>query len=162
MITLECDELDIHITMKNPGEQASQALAINLLKAIEGDAETQYAFGELCWSHCQNYHEAVRWFRYAANQGHPIAQVNLAEACFDGKGVEQDLQAAFHYTLESAKNGFPQGMFNAGKCYENGWGTKRNLDEAIKWYDKAAEEGIAEAAALRDVLSQLTNASLKK
>ena len=67
-----CTDLGIHISMNDPGDEAAQAIALNLVKAISGDAKTQFAFGELCWGtggHCQDYHEAVRWYRYAANQG---------------------------------------------------------------------------------------------
>lgn len=155
MREIVCTDLGIHISMKDPGDQAAQAIAVNLIKAIMGDAKTQFSFGELCWGtggRCQDYHEAVRWYRYAANQGYANAQVNLAEAYFDGKGVEQNLQSAFYYTLEAAKNGLPLGMLNAAKCYANGWGTARNIDEAVKWCDQAAAAGIAEAASLRDSL----------
>lgn len=150
-----CTDLGIHISMNDPGDEAAQAIALNLVKAISGDAKTQFAFGELCWGtggHCQDYHEAVRWYRYAANQGDANAQLNLAEAYFDGKGVEQDEQAAFYYTMKAAENGSPLGMLNAAKCYAFGWGTERNRDEAVKWCDQAAAAGLAEASALRDSL----------
>ena len=158
MITLNCDELGIHLTMKDPGEQAAQAIAINLFNAIGGDARTQFSFGELCWGsggYCQaDYHEAVRWYRYAANQGHADAMVNLAEAYSEGKGVEQNINRAFNYSLQAANHNHPLGMLNAGKCYENGWGTEKNVDEALNWYTKAADLGIAEAAYLKEALSR--------
>jgi hypothetical protein len=39
--------------------------------------------------------EAVKWYRMAAEQGHPHAQVNLAIAYDKGKGVPRDELRAF-------------------------------------------------------------------
>ncbi|MBR6707562.1 MAG: sel1 repeat family protein [Clostridia bacterium] len=152
---LECDDLDIHITLKDPGEEQMKAIAVNTIRAIGGDKQLQFLVGELCWGTgglCQNYREAVRWYRYAANQGHTTAMVNLAEAYFYGKGVEKDAQAAFAFTLRAAEGNDPLGMLNAGKCLENGWGTEKNAAEAAKWYARAANAGNREAAARRDAL----------
>ena len=153
--TLDCDGLDIHITLKDPGDEQMHAIVINTIMAIKGDKQTQYLIGELCWGSgglCQDYREAVRWYRYAANQGHTTAMVNLAEAYFYGKGVEKDVKTAFEHTLRAAKKNDPLGMLNVGRCLENGWGTEKNIPEAIQWYDKAANAGNREAAARRDAL----------
>jgi len=37
--------------------------------------------------------------------------------------------------------GSRNGMANVGECYEHGTGVKRNKQEAIKWYQKAAKQG---------------------
>ena len=39
----------------------------------------------------QDYAEAFRWFRKAAEQGHAEAQYNLGEMYHIGQGVRQDL-----------------------------------------------------------------------
>ena len=36
-------------------------------------------------------------------------------------------------------------MYQIGECFHNGWGTKRDDSEAVKWYRKAAEQGFAAA-----------------
>ena len=43
--------------------------------------------------------------------------------------------------MKSAELGSDYGIANVGKCYENGIGVKRNKQEAIKWYRKAAGQG---------------------
>tara|TARA_Y100001934_G_scaffold222581_1_gene265741 strand:+ start:356 stop:1399 length:1044 start_codon:yes stop_codon:yes gene_type:complete len=41
--------------------------------------------------------------------------------------------------------GHPAAQFNLGALYEEGNGTKQNMDEAAKWYRKAAEAGFTQA-----------------
>jgi TPR repeat protein len=38
----------------------------------------------------QDYKEAVRWYKFAAQQGEPLAQYNLGVRHYEGKGVLQD------------------------------------------------------------------------
>lgn len=40
----------------------------------------------------RNYTEALKWFRYAAEQGHATAQYNLGAMYFEGKGTPKDLK----------------------------------------------------------------------
>src|SRR6266496_1792319 len=59
----------------------------------KGDAQAQFELGEANWSGnfgvTRNYMEAVKWYRKAAEQGHPIAQNNLG-VCYDrGEGVSK-------------------------------------------------------------------------
>ena len=47
----------------------------------------------------------------------------------------------FQALLTRAADGDPQAMFQAGRLYETGQGTPRNLSLALDWYRKAAEAG---------------------
>ena len=52
----------------------------------------------------RNYTEAARWFRLAADQGNPGAQVKLALLYEAGKGVPQDnVQAHMWFNLAGAQ-----------------------------------------------------------
>ena len=53
----------------------------------------------------QDYEEAVRWYRDAAEAGNAIAQYNLGQCYFGGTGVERDLDFARDWLEKSAKNG---------------------------------------------------------
>jgi hypothetical protein len=46
---------------------------------------------------------------------------------------------------KAAEQGYADGQFNLGWCYENGRGVPRDLDEARRWYRKAAAQGHADA-----------------
>ena len=53
----------------------------------------------------QDYAEAVRWYRKAAEQGHSDAQFSLGSAYAEGKGVPQDyVLAHMHYNLATSNS----------------------------------------------------------
>src|SRR5262249_27764317 len=43
----------------------------------------------------QDFGEAAKWYRLAAEQGNPTAQSNLASMYFSGQGVKQDYVQAY-------------------------------------------------------------------
>jgi hypothetical protein len=54
----------------------------------------------------QDYAEAVKWYRKAAEQGHAHAQNNLGAMYHKGQGVHQDyIQAYMWYNLSAAQVG---------------------------------------------------------
>ena len=53
----------------------------------------------------QNYEEAAKWFRKAAEQGHAIAQYNLGELFYLGRGVPQNDQKAREWWQKAAEQG---------------------------------------------------------
>ena len=53
----------------------------------------------------QDYAEAVKWYRKAAEQGHAVAQYNLGW-CYDkGKGVAQNQSEAIKWYRKAADQG---------------------------------------------------------
>ena len=62
-----------------------------------------YSFG---WGVLQDYKEAVKWYRLAAEQGHVTGQFNLASMYDNGQGVLQDyVRAHMWYNLASSAGG---------------------------------------------------------
>ena len=93
----------------------------------------------------QNYTEAVRWTRKAAEQGDVIAQKNLGVFYDRGDGVPQNYAEAVKWYQKAAEQGNAGAQYNLGVCYEEGQGVPQNYNEAVKWYRMAAERGLAEA-----------------
>lgn len=54
------------------------------------------------------------------------------------KTVDEKTFAMFK---ESAEAGHPFSCFNLGRCYENGAGVEKDLEQAYEWYRKAASSG---------------------
>jgi hypothetical protein len=72
----------------------------------------------------QDYAEAVKWYRKAAEQGNAKAVKSYRKA---------------------AEQGNAEAQFNLGLMYDKRQGVPQNYAEAVKWYRKAAEQGFAEA-----------------
>ena len=78
--------------------------------------------------------------------GNPNAQVALGKFYFDGVGgVKKDYKKAFKLFKASAEGNNPLGMYNVAICYDGGFGTEQSDEEALLWYNRAAEERVPEA-----------------
>lgn len=94
----------------------------------------------------QDYHEAVRWYKMAADQGYAAAQYNLGVCYYKGEGVPQNPFEAVKWYLKAAEQGDTLAQYNLGSAYENGDGAAKDSAEAFKWWREAAEHGFAKAA----------------
>jgi len=93
----------------------------------------------------QNYAEALKWYREAAEQGNAKAQYNLGMMYHAGQGVPQDSAEAARWYRKAAEQGNASAQFNLGLMYEKRQGVPQNFVEAVNWYRKAAEQGNPEA-----------------
>ena len=93
----------------------------------------------------QNYGEAARLFRLAAEQGHAGAQNNLGYLYHNGWGVPKDVSQAAMWYKRSADQGNAWGQSNYGTCLEFGWGVRKDVAAAIEMYRRAAVQGHASA-----------------
>jgi tetratricopeptide (TPR) repeat protein len=91
----------------------------------------------------ENYAEAVKWYRKAAEQGNAVAQNNMGWCYANGIGVDQDYAEAAKWYRKAAEQGEAAAQSNLGWCYENGKGVAQDYAEAVKWYRLAAEQGNA-------------------
>ena len=92
----------------------------------------------------QEFGEAAKWLREAAEHGDPAAQFNLGMLYETGQGVPQNYAEAVKWYREgSASSGYPAAQFNLGVFYETGQVVPQNFEEAVKWYRAAAEQECA-------------------
>ena len=81
-------------------------------EATQGHAEAQfnlgvmYTFGE---GVRQNYAEAFKWYKLAAEQGNASAQFNLGLMYNEGEGVRQNYSEAKEWFGKSCDNGSQEG-----------------------------------------------------
>ena len=75
----------------------------------------------------QDYREAVRWYRMAADQGDADAQFNLGVMYDNGRGVPQDYAEAVRWYRKAADQGYADAQFNLGVMYYNGRGRPAGL-----------------------------------
>ena len=116
--------------------------------ARQGNAEAQlylgviYAIGQ---GVPQDYREAVKWYRLAADQGLADAQFSLGVTYHTGKGVPQDYREAVKWYRLAADQGLADAQFSLGVTYHTGKGVPQDYREAVKWYRLAADQGHASA-----------------
>lgn len=61
---------------------------------------------------------------------------------------------AVEFFMKAAEGGHAKAQFYLGLCYEKGWGVSQDFQQARYWYQKAAEQGFAEARKNLDNLNK--------
>ena len=93
----------------------------------------------------QNYAEAVKWYRKAADKGLAVAQFNLGICYTYDIGVDKNYAEAVKWYRKAANQGLAIAQFYLGYYLNIGQGVTQNYVEAVKWYQKAAGQGLADA-----------------
>ena len=129
-------------------------------------AEQGYAIAQKHLGDCYYFGEGVEededkaayWYKKAAEQGNEDAKKNLKKYFSNNvskKDIEEseyllnknsedigENESSLNQNLEDADADM---QFNIGNCYYFGDGVEENLEKAVYWYSKAAEQGNAEA-----------------
>jgi len=117
------------------------------VKAMLGSAEAQFNLGNKYddgQGVPQDFAEAVKWYRMAADQGYAGAQVMLGflGVMYEkGQGVPQDDAEAVKRGRKAAEQGDAGAQNNLGVMYFQGQGVPQDYAKAVKWYRKAAAQG---------------------
>ncbi|MBR2084052.1 MAG: sel1 repeat family protein, partial [Muribaculaceae bacterium] len=57
-----------------------------------------------------------------------------------------------NWFYQAAAKGHAEAQYRLADCYHHGYGVKKNKQEAINWYQKAANQGYAKAvSSLREL-----------
>ncbi len=129
------------------GYYVYQADKVSFLRsnAEAGDPDAQYRLGQLYLSGgvsiLQDFEEAAKWYRKAADQGHPRGQSSLGVLYGYGWGVPQDLAESAKWWRKAAEQGDSNAQDRLGEKYYKGEGVPKDYVEAMKWYRKAAYQG---------------------
>jgi hypothetical protein len=86
----------------------------------------------------QDYKEAAKWYRKAAEHGHAVAQNNLGAMYEHGEGVPQDYKEAAKWYRKAAEQGHAVAQNNLGEMYEHGRGVPQDKVIAYALYNLAA------------------------
>jgi TPR repeat protein len=105
-----------------------------------------------------DYLEAARNYRLAAEQGFPKAQSNLGALYADGEGVTRDYVEAVKWRRLAAAQGDALAQYNLGSAYLGAKGVTQNPVAALMWFDMAAENGYAPGAKMRALVSGFLDA----
>lgn len=86
----------------------------------------------------QDYMEAMKWLRSAADMNNEMAQFKIGEMYEKGLGVKQDYSEAANW-YGKAQARYIRASYNLAVLYEKGLGVKQDDDEAFNYYLKAAQ-----------------------
>lgn len=59
--------------------------------------------------------------------------------------LQAEPQVEIEALQQSARGGDAYAQLNLGAAYDNGIGVERDIDQALHWYQKSAEQGVPEA-----------------
>jgi TPR repeat protein len=119
-----------------PEEEKAQWLN----KAIELNDKNALFYVAERYSSINSKDVALEYYIKAAKQGHPQAQLKLVEL------TSNDDAASFEWLLAAAQQvEDAEAFFKVGRCYHDGKGCAKDIDESVIWYRKAANLGHARA-----------------
>lgn len=130
-----------------------------LLKLAEkNDADAQYELAEAYRTGtdvAENFSEALRWYRAAAELGLADAQNNLGAMFLAGMGTDKNPAEAALWYQKAAAQEQVHAQFNLGMLYLLGNGVEQSDEDAAHWLHAAAEQGDLEAICQLGTLYQL-------
>ena len=130
------------------GRIVSSAVTCGLLASLwaceaRGNAEAQNDVGFSYYTGqgvSQDYAEAVRWYRLAADQGLAEAQYNLGLMYDLGQGVPRDNAEAARWYRLAADQGDAEAQKNLGLMYHLGQGVPQDRVAGHMWLSLAAAQ----------------------
>ena len=111
--------------------------------AKDGYAQSQYALGKY-YSDKKDDEMAIPWLQKAVEQDHIEAKA-LYAACLIN--IDKFPEKAYNLMHEAATANFSEAQYAMGYFYDVGLLVRKNRDQAIVWYKKAAENGEEDAKA---------------
>ena len=111
----------------------------------------------------QDYKEAEKWWRLAAEQGYASAQNNLGWMYSKGKGVLQDHKEAIKWWRLAAEQGNNKAQISLSAMYFAGDGVIKDIVIAHMWANIAGSEGHKYAKSFRELLvKEMTASQIEK
>lgn len=139
----DIENATLALDLASAGKYADAIAAIRR-PALDGYRSAQSAVGTLYYRGMgvpQDFKEAVRWWRLAADQGDPPAQFGLARALSAGLGTEKDIATSNRLMELSAKAGFAPAMYELGASLYYGNGGEPARSVGWHWLERAASRG---------------------
>jgi len=127
-----------------PSNNFENTIKICTPLAQSGDVWSQEILGGMYYK-TENYKEAFKWTKKAAEQGFAPAQLKLGLLYETGKGTLPNYKEAIKWYKKSAVQGNIDAQNNMGLMYEMGMGVLQNYQVSASWYKKASDSGSATA-----------------
>lgn len=131
----------------SPDQLRAEAAVRKAAKA--GNAEAQFRLGVMYGNGDGvglDYEQARAWFEKAIVQGHENATITLAWMYANGTGVGVNEERARELYLHAARKGSAKAQYVVATMYRFAqYGLKKDMEQAVQWYVKAADQGMPTA-----------------
>lgn len=140
-----------HILMNGLAGPAQKDEAVDwyMKAAGSGNDDAMVALGELALGAHGGLSpsDAIKWLKRAADTGRTDAMLALAEIYLKGKGTSPDRTEAQNWLIKAKNYGDENAERKLGDFYFD-----TDPNEALKWYEKAAENNDTEAAYIAAIM----------
>ena len=110
----------------------------------------------------EDYKEALKWIRMAAEKGDLSSQELLSTLLENGDeefGVEKNEGEALMWLTKAAEAGSASAQMTLARKYEEGKMVAQSYEEAIRWYEKAAKKNEYAIVCLKEIYEKLGSQS---
>ncbi|MCP5276770.1 MAG: sel1 repeat family protein [Thiobacillus sp.] len=90
---------------------------------------------------CVDYPKAIGLFKTYAEQGHGLSQYMMGIMTEQGQGVTPDVDAAYDWYMNAAKQGITDAYFALADMYKRGISVQKDPIRAYAWFDLAKQGG---------------------
>ncbi len=148
------------------GIQINKSVAQTWWKAAAaaGDLQAQFEVGRslLQITDEEEQLKALELLKKAAIKNHPEAQLLLAKLYMENTDwVKHDMDLAIYWLQTAAFQGNGEAQFMLGHAYQTGHGVKKDLQQAVIFYEQAKNSGQASAVeVLKELSLNVKNVSL--
>jgi localization factor PodJL len=104
-----------------------------------------------------DFAEAAKWYRLAADKGLAVAQYRLANFLEKGTGVAPSIGEAKRYYEMAATAGNASAMHNLAVIHASGKDGAQDYAKAVEWFTKAADHGVSDSQFNLAILSARGN-----
>lgn len=100
----------------------------------------------------QNTQKALEYYTNCANAGYPPSMAKIAQCYENGElGLSVNLSEAINYYMKAADAGIVKSAEKIAKFYETGTGLQKNINLAIKYYEKVSDQSSWSCYHLADI-----------
>ena len=110
----------------------------------------------------EDYKEALKWYRMAAEKGDLSSQELLSTLLENGDeefGVEKNEGEALMWLTKAAEAGSASAQMTLARKYKEGKMVAQSYEEAIRWYEKAAKKNKYAIVCLKEIYEKLGSQS---
>jgi TPR repeat protein len=149
-VSAEARQLTAMMSGQAPFDRSRANRAVDALKArAPQDPASASLLGQFFESRegGEDYAEAARWYKSAAERGDAVAQNNLGALHHDGKGVPRSDADALRLYSDAARTGYAIAQYNYALMLGRGRGTVVDVSGMLEWLRKSSAQNYPRAQA---------------